>query len=213
MTAFNLIKSLTKRGNVVLGSGCYSAAIASNNNNQVIKIGNNMSDPWIDYYHSIVKSNQTNPHVPKIKSFSCFEEHSYYVCVMEKLDEQCNNDIFCKKKTTIVELCRDYTTSMITREEFVESCKPFSAEIPCPIVLADLLDKIKEGTDIFDYEYVPEDCYSYKRLDMHNGNFMFRDGVLVVIDPWCEYDTTDIVDVSEWVDSMSRKTKTTSTGW
>lgn len=205
MTAFNLIKSLTKRGNVVLGSGCYAAAIGSNDRNNIIKIGNSMNDPWLDYYHGIVKDNQANPHVPKIKHFMCDEDHSYYICIMERLEEEA-----CVDKTAIAELCKDYITHMNTREEFVELAKKYPTAIPCPDMLANLLDKIREDTESFEYD----DCefnHAARRLDMHRGNFLFRDGVLIVTDPWCESDMSEVVDVSDWVDRMSRKA--TSASW
>jgi hypothetical protein len=205
MTAFNLIKSLTKRGNVVVGSGCYAAAIGSANSNQIIKIGNSMSDPWLDYYHSIIKPNQANPHVPAITHFMCDEEHSFYICVMERLEEESYNT----SKTSIAELCKDYTSHMITREEFVEQAKNYSTAIPCPDMLANLLDKIHEGTEVFGFDDYEGD--NARRLDMHRGNFMFRDGLLIVTDPWCEADMTDIQDVSDWVERTSLNT--TSTSW
>jgi hypothetical protein len=208
MTAFNLIKSLTRRGNVVLGSGCYAAAIGSTDSSQIIKIGNSMNDPWLDYYHGIIKANQANPHVPKVKYFMCDEDHNYYICIMERLEEEANVN-----KTDIAELCKDYTTHMITREEFVESALAYPTAIPCADTLANLLDKIYEDTEVFGYDDLSDsDTTNYSRkLDMHRGNFMFRDGVVIVTDPWCEVDMQDIVDVSDWVDRMSQKT--TSKSW
>ena len=207
MTAFNLIKSLTKRGNIVLGSGCYAAAINSSDPSQIIKIGNSMNDPWLDYYHGIIKTNQANPHAPKVKYFMCDEQHNYYICIMERLEEEGEH------KTNIATLCRDYTSQMITREEFVQATIKFSNAIPCPDMLANLLDKIYEDTQVFDYEDCEEfeQDNSFRKLDMHRGNFMFRDGIVIVTDPWCEADMSDNVDVSDWVDRMSRKT--TSASW
>jgi hypothetical protein len=206
MTAFNLIKSLTKRGNVVLGAGCYAAAISSRDRNQVIKIGNSMNDPWLDYYHGIIKTNQANPHVPKIKHFMCEESHSYYICVMERLDEE-EPGVY---KAKIAELCKDYITLMNTREEFVDMAKKYPAAIPCPDLLANLLDKIREDTEVFEYG-CEEASETARRLDMHSGNFLFRDGVIVVTDPWCENDTSDLVDVSDWL--AKRYGNTTSASW
>jgi hypothetical protein len=37
-----------------------------------------------------------------------------------------------------------------------------------------------------------------RKLDMHSGNFLYRDGAIVVTDPWCEADMSDITDVSNW---------------
>lgn len=209
MTAFNLIKSLTKRGNVVLGSGCYAAAIDSRDMSQVIKIGNSMTDPWLDYYHLIIKQNQANPHVPKVKYFMCDEEHSYYICIMERLDE----GEYKHNSRKVATLCREYTTHMITREEFVDVAKLHDEAIPCANMLANLLDKIHEHTSIFAREFVnnSEFAPNERLLDMHNGNFMYRDDVVVVTDPWCESDMSDLVDVSDWLDRIARKA--TSESW
>lgn len=207
MTAFNVIKSLTKRGNVVIGSGCYAAAIGSANSSQIIKIGNSMDDPWLDYYHVIIKPNQANPHVPKIKHFMCDEKHSYYICIMERLDDE----DFGTDKTAIAELCKDYTTHMITQEEFVEAAQAFKKAIPCAYTLANLLDKIHEHTDYYDSYSFGEFDANGRKLDMHRGNFLFRNDLIVVTDPWCEADMSDIVDVSDWLDRMARKA--TSESW
>jgi len=210
MTAFNLIKSLTKRGNVVIGSGCYAAAIDSTDRSQIIKIGNSMNDPWLDYYHGIIKVNQANPHVPKVKYFMCDEEHSYYICIMERLEEE----ELGVSKTDIAQLCKDYTTHMIIREEFVELAQQYTTAIPCPDMLANLLDKIYEDTEVFGYDedsQGSDDTNYSRKLDMHRGNFMFREGLVIVTDPWCEADMSDIVSVCDWVERTSQKT--TSKSW
>lgn len=203
MTAFNIIKSLTRRGNVVVGSGCYAAAIGSKDPNNIIKIGNSITDPWLDYYHLVIKVNQNSPHVPKVKYFMCDEEHNYYVCIMERLEGGEHNEV--------VELCKDYTTHMITREEFVNIAKLHSEAIPCADTLANILDKIHEHTEVFERQFSSEFDENSRLLDMHGGNFMYRDGVIVVTDPWCENDMSDLVDVSEWVDRSLYKT--TSASW
>jgi hypothetical protein len=203
MTAFNIIKSLTRRGNVVVGSGCYAAAIGSNDPNNIIKIGNSITDPWLDYYHLIIKVNQNNPHVPKVKYFMCDVQHNYYICIMERLESD--------EDSEVVELCKDYTTRMITREEFVNIAKLHSEAIPCADTLADILDKIHEHTEVFARQFSSEFDEDSRLLDMHAGNFMYRDGVVVVTDPWCENDMSDLVDVSEWVDRSLFKT--TSASW
>jgi hypothetical protein len=208
MTAFNVIKSLTKRGNVVIGSGCYAAAIDSTDRTQVIKIGNSMSDPWLDYYHLVIKKNQDNPHIPKVKYFMCDEEHSYYICIMERLDEDsCNTTP--KYKTKITELCKDYTSCIITYAEFVTQCAAYAEAIPDVAKLAELLELIRKHTEVFIGDFDEQGECAIK-LDMHKGNFLFRDYTLVVTDPWCENDMSDLVDVSEWVERMSDKVATQS---
>lgn len=186
MTAYNIIKSMTRRGNSVIGSGCYAAALASRvDGNKVIKIGNNINDPWLDYYH-IIKENQHNPCVPRIYSFYLDEKNEYYVCTMERLSSSPN------EKYT--ELCKDYTSRMITIEEFMEEVEKYPTVFPYPKHLVDILDKIHDWTEDFGYE----DDSCHRRLDMHSGNFLYRDGAIVVTDPWCESDMSDINDVNDW---------------
>lgn len=205
MTAFNIIKSLTKRGNVVLGAGCYAAAIDSKDTTQVIKIGNSMTDPWLDYYHLIINTKQNNPHVPNTKYFMCDASHSFYICIMERLEETSR----VTNKRAIVDLCKDYTTRMITREEFLDFATKYPVAIPVPEMLAEVLEKISKHTEVFRYGCdIPDDAH--RRLDMHEGNFMFRGEVLVITDPWSEVDMDDIVDVSEWVERNKYSIKSTS---
>lgn len=213
MTAFNVIKSLTKRGNVVLGSGCYAAAIDSKDLSQVIKIGNNMEDPWLEYYHLIIKNNQHNPHVPKVKYFMCDEQHSYYICIMERLDEETYIGA-SNYKHDLAELCKDFTSSMITEQEFLAFVTAFVDAVPEPALLVELLLNIRNFTEVFvgggSCDSNGDFPYSERKLDMHRGNFLFRDAVLVVTDPWCESDMSGITDVSDWLSSMRIQTSRVS---
>jgi hypothetical protein len=200
MTAYNIIKTMTKKGNAVIGTGCYAAALSSRvDGNKIIKVGNNVDDPWIDYYE-LIKENQHNPCVPRIYSFHIDCVNGYYVCVMERLSTDQSNI------SNNSELCKEYTQKWITREEFVEQASNQPRVFPYPEHLADLLDKISALTEVFgneDDENVWDDNNSYKRkLDMHSGNFLYRDGAIIVTDPWCEDDMSDISDVSDWWERM-----------
>lgn len=205
MTAFNIIKSLTKRGNVVIGSGCYAAAIASSNPERVIKVGSSSNDPWLDYYYEIITKQQNNIAVPKVHSFYYDSANSYYVCIMERLAEH-------PEVTTaqiISDLCRDYTSHMIVREEFVAEANKYPTEIPDIEAIVSLLDSISDKTDSMGYmprANTYDDCnedFNGRRLDMHRGNFMYRDKVLVVTDPWCETNMDDVQNVSDWLESKT----------
>lgn len=196
MTAYNIIKSLTKQGNAVIGAGCYAAALSSRvDGNKVIKIGNNINDPWLDYYQ-IIKENQHNPCVPRIHSFYIDVDNEYYVCVMEKLESR----EFGKLSQELADLCKEYVQGWYTRFEFMEFTKNYTTSIPYPEHLANLLETIREQTDIIDCDLTDdtEDLGGLKKLDMHQGNFLYRDNAIVVTDPWCEADMADINDVSDW---------------
>lgn len=204
MTAYNIIKSMTKQGNAVIGTGCYAAALSSRaDGNKIIKVGNNVNDPWLDYY-IIIKQNQHNPCVPRIHSFYMDRENSYYVCVMERLSDYNGN---AYSGMANAELCKEYTQKWITREEFIEHASKLPTVFPYPEQLADLLDKISEQTDVFGNEDDEidwdEDMSGMRKLDMHDGNFLYRDGAIVVTDPWCEADMSDISDVNNWWDQLN----------
>ena len=183
MTAYNIIKSLTKRGNSIIGSGCYAAALHSNvSYDQVIKIGNNMNDPWLAYYQ-VIMANQNNPFVPKIYSLYVDEEHSYYVCIMERLES-----FVTTAEISTIKLCRDYAVGGLSEKSFIKEISLYKKQVPDTQALVSLLSTISNLT-------TDESGY---RLDLHQGNFLFRDGVLVVTDPWCENDMSEIDDVNDW---------------
>lgn len=192
MTAYNLIKSLTKRGNSVIGSGCYAAALSmSTTHHKVIKIGNNVNDPWLDYYN-LVLTNQDNPCVPRIYSLHMDSEHNYYVAIMERLEED-YSDLANAAKT----LCREFTEGWHSEQDFLELAKQYEKQLPYPKHMLSLLLQIKERTDFFTKDGVTEYCDGL-RLDMHNGNFLSRDGAVIVTDPWCDPYMLDIDDVNYW---------------
>lgn len=208
MTAFNIIKSITKRGNTVIGAGCYAAAITSSDPNRIIKIGNSSNDPWLDYYHAVIVKNQGNPCVPRVYSFYHDAANSYYVCVMEKLEEFHTVD----NSRELSDLCRDFTSYLVTEEDFVaEITTKYSKQVPDIDALITVLKAIQKDTDSMGSAAVEasswtnswsvdDDNYDGRRLDMHAANFMYRAGVLVVTDPWCECNMDDIQDMSHWLD-------------
>lgn len=199
MTAYNIIKSMTKKGNSVIGTGCYAAALSSRvDGNKIIKIGNNVNDPWLDYY-VLIKENQNNPCVPRIHSFYIDNDSGYYVCVMERLTNLGDTP----NTMRYAQLCKEYTQRWLTREDFLAEAALFPKVFLYPEHLADLLDKISEQTDVMgnSSEYPEnefEDLGGMRKLDMHCGNFLYRDGAIVVTDPWCEADMSDISDMSDW---------------
>ena len=200
MTAFNIIKSLVNKGNNVIGAGCYAAALSSTNQFKVIKVGSRCTDPWLDYYYEIVATNKHSVHVPKVDSVYVDESHNYYIVVMEKL--QMHQDYYVGRD--IASLCEDYTKQLITVQEFVAKAANYTTEIPDAYALAQLLDQIYNFTDHLTFSYDPSQRDG-RELDMHLGNFMYRDGVLVVTDPWKIPNDEDFIDVSYWVDSVIDK--------
>jgi hypothetical protein len=191
MTAFRIIKSLTKRGNTVIGAGCYAAAIECKTDSaKVIKIGNNLEDPWLDYYFDIIKKNQHNPCIPKVYSLNADRQYNFYICIMEKLvgwDEHKDHENDAKN------LVRSYIQNAISKDEWLDSAVDYPKQFPAMGAMLDVMDKIKENTYVEDI---------YRRIDLHASNILARtSGQLVITDPWCqlEEDMEDISDVDNWV--------------
>jgi hypothetical protein len=116
---------------------------------------------------------------------------------MERLQDRGDS----KETIEIAQLCKDYTQKWITRSEFVEAASKKPKTFPYPNHLAALLDSISELTDVFgneDDDNCDDDMGGMRKLDMHCGNFLYRDGAIVVTDPWCEADMSDISNVSDW---------------
>lgn len=191
MTAHNLAKNLLKKGNALVGSGCYAAVFNSTNTDRVIKLGATSSDPWLDYYRLVATKYKGNPAVPLIYSLHIDYEHDYYVCVMEKLSSN-------KLPEAFSDSCRDFTTTLITEQEFIDSVQEYNLGADYVTSLLKVLRAIQEYTDVLTY-YEQEDTYDdlYRRLDLHSGNIMYRDGVPVITDPWCEVFMEDVRDFSE----------------
>jgi len=200
MTAYNIIKSMTKQGNVLIAAGCFSAAIAHRTNpKEIFKIGTDVEDKWLTYYDVVISNHQDNPFVPQVSSLYVDGDSGYFVAKMERLEE-------LDKSTTaravaakeVVKLCREYVLGTMTTNEFKEVITEYPTFVPHQhqSKLIAVLDLISKNTDVFECEEPDyEDSHQGTRLDMHSGNFMQRDGVLVIIDPWCDIDMDDVKDL------------------
>jgi hypothetical protein len=199
MTAFNIIKSLTKRGNVVLGAGCY-AAVLNTTTDKVLKVGNSVCDPWLDYYNLVIRPLKGNPHVPATNHLHVDNDFNYYVCSMERLEPV----TFDTARKEVTSLCEEYVKGWFSEEEFVkqftEQYSSFSNNINELVVV---LNTIKEYTQSFTKSSEDDIDYNARTLDMHRGNFMLRDGILVITDPWCELDMSEIESVEDWLHQTS----------
>lgn len=208
MTGHRIIKNLTKRGNSVLGVGVYSAALAATNGLDAIKIGTNMDDPWLDFKSLVVEALPHNPHIPRIKSFYCDTNSEFYVCVMEKLDSLPLDSHLIK----VVDACKEYVEGYLDDSELENIVS--DDVVPDSAQLIEVLNRIKQHTTHIKYgqpvgvsssEYESEDFeqdYDGRRLDMHRGNFMMRNGILVITDPWCNVDMDEVSDLSIWAEEQ-----------
>lgn len=207
MTGHRIIKNLTKRGNSVLGVGCYSAALSASNGIDAIKVGTNIDDPWLDFKSLVVEKFKDNKHLPLIKSFYYDINSEYYVCVMERLDQ-------IKASTSVdklIDCCKEYVEGYYTDKEFADILSDYPSFVPDPKQLIAVLKTIKKYTTCSKYGSLnntkryydfSSDDLDGRQLDMHRGNFMLRDGVLVIIDPWCNVSMDDVPDLSIWAEDV-----------
>jgi hypothetical protein len=208
MTAHRIIKNLTRQGNSMLGVGFYSAALAARNGEDAIKIGTDPYDPWLDYKQLVIEQHKDNPHVPRIKSFYIDTQSEYYVCVMERLSPV----NYHSKASDLTSTLEGYVSGWHSDEELLALIAPYKDQIPQPTQMLEVLKTIKAYTTHFKngrqigcstatfFESNPnEDDKEGRKLDMHSGNFMLRDDVIVIIDPWCDVCMDDMFDLSQWV--------------
>lgn len=198
MTGHRIIKNLTKRGNTVLGIGAYSAALSASNGIDAIKVGTNIDDPWIDFKQLVVDELATNAHLPNIKSFYSDSNSEFYVCVMERLQPALHNSEY----TEIIDACSNYVSGYVTKKDFISLVPKNSAIVPSRKELLAALNLIKKYTTHICGDYLDDDSED-RMLDMHHGNFMLRDGVLVITDPWCNVCMEDVVDLTIWADEQN----------
>ena len=186
MTAKHLIKRLSKSGNTVLGVGCYSAVVEFVSSPlKVFKIGNDAADPFLEYCY-MLEDVGASVHTPKIFNLMVDAEHDYYVCVMEKLTR------LDTKAEPLVEACEHYCTNMIDKFEFFEEAEKHTKLVPNPDKLLVILNELKKVV-------ASNDDIAF---DLHFNNFMQRDGVLVITDPFKDDCMDDLEDLSAWAEDQ-----------
>ena len=210
MTGHRIIKNLTKRGNAVLGVGVYSAALSAKNGIDAIKIGTSMDDPWLDFKALVVEALPNNTHLPHIKSFYYDNSSEFFVCVMERLETIAVDSPAAK----LVDVCKEYVEGYHSDEEFITIAKEHIKVVPKPTELLSALQTIKQytthikwgqpvGVDTSTYRSEDfEQNYDGRMLDMHRGNFMLREGILVITDPWCNVSMDEVADLSIWAEEQ-----------
>ena len=203
MTAHKIIKSLVNRGNAVLGIGCYSAAMACQADaTKIIKVGTDMEDPWLTYYSEIVHPMQGNPFVPKVYSFYHDDDNNYFVCQMERLTSldsfNYETKVAAKKVTKAI---KQLILQRIDDSEFTDICSANPSIITNDEQISQLIaiiNNLRDRTEVLEYDEEGEHPSDAKRLDLHDGNIMFRGHTPVIIDPWCHNVMDDVVDLTNW---------------
>lgn len=153
---------LQKKGFQRLGSGAFSTVYGHPKSDRVIKLCHN-PDAWVDYVYWGAKEGYAGKFVPKVYSFK--KHCDFYVAVMEKLEytaRHVDNKSEACVANNLISLGLGYNN---------ETAKT-------------LLDLLVPGMEAFSKALQQQ--FSGERLDIHDGNIMFRkDGSMVVVDPVC----------------------------
>lgn len=213
MTAYRVLKNTEKAGNSIIGVGCYSAVLKQGRpwECKVVKIANTVQDPWLDYYHEVVQSHKDNIHVPAIHKLYVDEESNYYVANMEELSSECWDLEDCDDewdRYTFAEDVSQVIIGEITEKEFKSAWR----EYKCVLFpkgfkhFFAVIDTLRDCTDVATDEDIYENCQppeETRKLDIHAGNIMFRNGAVVITDPWCNLTVDDHPSMETYVEESS----------
>ena len=211
--AYKVLKNTAKAGNAIIGAGVYSAVLQHGKPYEckVIKIGNTTYDPWLDYIE-FSKPIGENCHAPLIHNLHIDHANEYYVATMEHLttdpidfdsDEISRYDL----ANSISELILGEKSQTDFEEEWEEyqyDLFPWGFDS-----FFHLTDMLIFQTDCFtseDEEAVPyEDTASFRKLDLHAGNIMFRNNTVVITDPWCNCEVEDHPSMETYIEESEDK--------
>ena len=206
--AYKVLKNTAKAGNAIIGAGVYSAVLQHGKpfECKVIKIGNTTFDPWVDYIE-FCKDLGENCHAPHIYHMHVDHANDYYVATMEHLtDDPIDFDDEEISRYTLAESISNLILGTISEEEFIEEWEEYQFELfPWGFdTFFDLKNTIEEWTDCFteeDKEEVSyEDTASFRKIDLHAANIMFRNNTVVITDPWCNCEVEDHPSMETYID-------------
>ena len=213
-TARNLIKNRVKAGNTVIGVGCYSAALTARDEDKVIKVGNTTNDPWLEFYHEVIRANPKNIHLPKVHDIHIDYDNDYYVAVVEKLYEHDERFMGDREGTdlleeAVIQCINDRSIDKFSFFVSLDDCKTCYGEFePHQLhsVCNQIRDLVRRSYSDWGYcdceEDVDCECGSESlSVDLHTNNILYRkDGTLVINDPVCDANMEDVDDLSNWAD-------------
>ena len=206
--AYKVLKNTAKAGNAIIGAGVYSAVLQHGKpfECKVIKIGNTTFDPWVDYIE-FCKDLGEHCHTPLIYKMNVDHSNDYYVATMEHLTaDPIDFDDEEISRYTLAESISNLVLGSISEEEFVEEWEEYQFELfPWGFdTFFDLKNTIEEWTDCFteeDKEEVSyEDTASFRKIDLHAANIMFRNNTVVITDPWCNCEVEDHPSMETYID-------------
>jgi hypothetical protein len=147
----------------LIGEGWYSGVFARPEDRYVIKIF--QKDPGYEYFLTYMKSNQHNPHVPKIKGKPVRFLKKYTIVRLEKLRavgaHQKDYDVFQRIRDYVYDHSSTKAPALLN-QQWIEKTYP---------QLPEILDSLAQNRH---------------SLDLHQGNVMFRGDVPVITDPYVD---------------------------
>jgi hypothetical protein len=145
---------------------------------------------------------QGNLFVPKVYSFYHDDDNNYFVCQMERLTslDSFNYDtkVAAKKVTKAI---KQLILQRIDDSEFTDICRANPSIITNDEQISQLIaiiNNLRDRTEVLECDEQGEYPSDAKRLDLHDGNIMFRGHTPVIIDPWCHNVMDDVVDLTDW---------------
>lgn len=155
-----------------LGSGSYGAVYGSRKSNVVYKIGDaHDNDGYLAFINVLAKQKKHNPFLPKIYGVRFIKDkrgNEYFVVAMERLQE-----LPCRMEDA-TDFLRDYIQD---REVSTHNgAKMLGVKISVPAALKQAIKVAEQARK----------SAKWADWDLHDGNFMVRDGKQVVMtDPLC----------------------------
>ena len=172
MTARNIIKTMVNRGNTLLGVGCYSAALSSR----------------VDASKAIkIGTDMEDPWL------------DYYNFVIKLLPDNDFTPQVYGFHYDDASAIKAFLRFEIEIEDLWLTCNFNEYYFD---QLKKVLLCIRGMTDVVTEEEIDEYGYDAKRLDIHDGNIMWRHDLPIVIDPWCHNEMDDREDLSTWADEQ-----------
>lgn len=199
-TAHNIIRTAYKKGIRLLGAGCYSA-VMDYSKDTVLKIGADMSDPYLHFLENIEKIN--NPHFPRVQDIYIDVKHSFYLVKLEKLYSLSEATLTTRYPSLYDWVFKEKPIPTWASDKMIEAVN-YLLTMTDYKNFSDAANKEKEGLTI--------DLDSCK-LDLHESNIMEReDGTLVFTDPLCNCIMYDVPDLEAWV-KLELKVAECSAAW
>lgn len=159
-----------------IGSGCYGSVYGGTGLNVVYKVGDvDINAGYLSFIRQVIKQDSHNPFTPKVFSVTIFDdcEERYFVVEMEKLKSMKRSQYPAARK--IADMMYNHSDLKVDR-----GLAALGIKIHIPEEIRELTKMLKRAYKNANRNIEWCDAIDW---DMHMGNFMQRDGQIVVTDP------------------------------